>query len=149
MEDKLMVIDKAQIMRIKSLWQKLNEIHLQDAHYFQNHFKTNTFEERCKKFITIDDSNLRIEILDDHGTPVGYCISTIEKGVGEIDSLFVEEKYRKYGYGGRLVENSIKWLKANNCQKIMVGVAEGHEFVFGFYQKYGFYPRMTYLQLKE
>jgi hypothetical protein len=31
----------------------------------------------------------------------------------------------------------------------MVAVAEGHESVFGFYQKHGFYPRMTYLQLKD
>jgi hypothetical protein len=32
---------------------------------------------------------------------IGYCISTIDKNVGEIDSLFIEENYRKYGYGGR------------------------------------------------
>jgi ribosomal protein S18 acetylase RimI-like enzyme len=80
---------------------------------------------------------------------IGYCIATINDSIGEIDSIFVESGFRKYGLGSSLVENSIQWLKTNNCKKIMVGVASGHESVFEFYQKFDFYPRMTYLQLKE
>jgi hypothetical protein len=43
----------------------------------------------------------------------------------------------------------MKWLNENNCVKILVAIAEGHESVFGFYQKYGFYPMITYLKKKE
>ena len=82
-------------------------------------------------------------------TPVGYCISTVNHTVGEIDSLFVEEDYRRHGYGGMLVDHSLSWMKRKGCTTIRVAVADGHESVFGFYQQFGFYPRLTYLQLKE
>lgn len=144
----ILVIGKKQINSIKTLWEKLNEIHLKDSTHFKDHYRYFTFEERCEKFDEIKNSNIRIEVIIDNNKTVGYCISTIEKNTGEIDSLFIEQEYRKFGFGRQLVENSIKWLKANECKKIMVSVAEGHESVFDFYRKFEFYQRMTYLQLK-
>ena len=148
MNCQISVIKKKDLPLIKELWEKLNDIHLRDSHFFKDHYMKFTFEKRCEKFIDTDDSNIRIELVSDKEIPVGYCISTIEKTSGEIDSIFVKDGYRKNGYGRILMENSIHWLKENNCTKISVAVAEGHESVYGFYQKYGFYPRMTYLQLR-
>jgi diamine N-acetyltransferase len=146
---KFLLIDKTKIGIIKPLWQKLNELHLKDSNYFKDHFKTFTFEKRCEIFNKYDDDKIRIEIITDDVTPVGYCISTIEGSKGEIDSLFIDENYRKNNYGRSLMQNSINWLNENNCERILLGVAEGHESVLGFYQKFGFYPRMTYLQMKK
>lgn len=146
---KFNTISKTQLNLIKELWEKLNIIHLNDSNYFKDHYQTFTFEKRCEKFNLIDDNNIRIEIIEDRGKLLGYCISTIENGNGEIDSLFVEEQYRKYGYGSQLLENAVKWFKHNNCNKIVVSVAEGHESVFEFYKKHKFYPRFTYLYLKD
>ncbi len=143
------IILKNEIERIKPLWEKLNEMHLKDSQYFKDFYKCFTFEKRCEKFFKIKDDCLFIELIEDKEIPVGYCISTINKEVGEIDSIYIDEKYRKFGFGKLLIKNSIKWLKENNCSKIFVAVAEGHESVFGFYRKYDFYPRMTYLQLKD
>jgi ribosomal protein S18 acetylase RimI-like enzyme len=143
------VIDKKQLDKIKRLWEKLNDVHMNDSVHFKEHYNSFTFKERCLKFETIPDNKVRIEIVQDNESCIGYCIATINDSVGEIDSLFVESDFRKYGLGSRLVENSIQWLKTSNCQKIMVSVAAGHESVFEFYQKFNFYPRMTYLQLKE
>jgi diamine N-acetyltransferase len=143
------IIDKKQLDRIQRLWEKLNEVHLNDSIHFKEHYSTFTFKERCLKFEGIPDDNVRIETVQDNESCIGYCISTINDTIGEIDSIFVESGFRKYGFGKRLVENSIQWLKMKKCQKIMVGVAAGHESVFKFYQKFDFYPRMTYLQLKE
>jgi len=144
-------IDKSQISIIKPLWEKLNILHLNNSHYFKEYYSNLTFEKRCEKFNKLDNCNVFIEIIKNeiNSIPIGYCVSTKGKSVGEIDSLFIEEEYRKYGYGQKLVENSLKWFKENNCNKIMVAVAEGHESVFRFYEKFGFYPKMTYLQLKE
>ena len=122
-------------------------MHLEDSHYFKDHYRNNTFEKRSEKFLEIEDKNIHIEIIVDDDIPAGYCISTIDKSAGEIDSIFIEEKYRKYKLGTKLLENSIRWLKENNCIKISVAVAEGHESVLGFYEKAGFYPRLIYLQL--
>lgn len=150
MKYSLKIIDKSQIVLIKPLWEKLNSIHLQDSHFFKEHFQTFTFEKRSEKFRELRNNMLYIKIAEGPKKDIiGYCVSPIEKSVGEIASIFVEEKYRKYGIGKQLIDNSIKWLKENNCSKILVAVAEGHESVFKFYAKFGFYPRLTYLQLKD
>lgn len=148
MSIKFVTIGKDKIIEIKPLWEKLNEIHLKDSEYFKEHFLHFSFEKRCNKFNEIDSEDIRIELMIDNGKTVGYCISTIEKTTGEIDSLYIDDAYRGSGYGAGLVENSKKWFKQKNCSKVMVTVAEGHESVFDFYRKCGFFPRLTYLQLK-
>lgn len=141
-------IEKNQLFRISKLWQQLNEIHKNDSNNFKDYYDKNTFENRCEKFINISENNIKIEIIEDNEIPIGYCISTIEKGVGEIESLFIEDQYRKFGYGQQLVKSSIKWMKNNDCKRIIVSVADGHESVFEFYKKFGLYPKLTYLQMK-
>jgi diamine N-acetyltransferase len=142
-------IKKSDIELIKPLWEKLNRMHLEDSRYFKDHFRNFTFEKRKEKFNEMDDKNMLIDTVFFDEKPVGYCISSIANQCGEIESLFIEEEHRKSGSGRNLVENAVKWMKSNNCRKIGVSVAEGHESVFGFYRKFGFYPRMTYLELKE
>ena len=142
-------VDKSEIHIIKHLWEALNEIHLKDSIHFKDHFKKFTFEERCKGFVTMAPEKIQISVLFDEGKPVGYCISAVKGNRGEIESLFIEKEYRKMGYGNDLVERGIAWLKSKSCEIIEVSVASGHESVFGFYEDFGFYPRMTTLRLKE
>ncbi len=78
----------------------------------------------------------------------GYCISAITNETGEIESLYLTEDVRGKGLGETLCSCAVEWMKKRNCKKIQVSVSYGHEEVFGFYQKLGFYPRMTMLQLK-
>ncbi|MBN1499787.1 MAG: GNAT family N-acetyltransferase [Spirochaetes bacterium] len=141
-------ISVADIKIIQNLWEKLNLIHLNDSTYFKDHFESFTFDERCRSLILKDPSEINIEVLFDGQLAEGYCISTFSGESGGIDSIFVDEKFRKHGYGKELAERSIKWLKSNNCKNISVSVAEGHESVFSFYEKLGFYPRKTVLQMK-
>lgn len=144
------IINKNQLTTIQKLWEQLNETHLNDSIHFKNYYKQFTFKERCSKFAHIPEDNIRIEIIQENDICIGYCISTINDQVGEIDSVFVEKGFRTHGLGSKLVENSIKWLNKNSCSKIVVSVAAGHESsVLEFYQKFNFYPRMTYLQLME
>jgi GNAT superfamily N-acetyltransferase len=143
------LISKNQFTLIKPLWEQLNEMHYNDSRFFKEHFRNFTFEQRIEKYSHLDAENIRIEIVKQEDIPAGYCISSIEGGTGEIDSIFIDETLRKLGYGTILVNNSIKWLKVKACTKILVSVAEGHESVFEFYQKFGFSPRLTYLQLND
>ena len=133
---------------IKELWEKLNQLHLNDSRFFKEHYKAFTFENRCTKFKGMNKENFRLEIVENKNLQViGYCLSTIKEEIGEIDSLFIEDAYRKLGLGNLLINRSIKWLNNNNCLKILVAVADGHEEVFEFYMRTGFYPRLTYLEL--
>ncbi|MBP7737178.1 MAG: GNAT family N-acetyltransferase [Spirochaetes bacterium] len=143
-------INKNDIFLVKNLWSKLNDIHHDDSIYFKDHFASFTFEKRITKFADCGEESIMIQVAEsDDRTPVGYCISTVDRdGVGEIDSIFVDDHHRGNGIGDMLMRTGISWLRERGCAKIRVGVAHGHESVFLFYQRYGFFPRMTFLEMK-
>ncbi len=145
----LIRIKKDNLSQIKQLWEKLRVIHLAESRYFADRYRDMTFEKRCQKFELIDDNNLLMELIKEGDTTVGYCICSFQKGIGEIDSLFVEETKRNKGYGKELVYSAINWLNQKQCEKIILSVADGHESVLPFYEKMGFYPESILLQLKE
>ncbi|PKM70395.1 MAG: hypothetical protein CVU93_02285, partial [Firmicutes bacterium HGW-Firmicutes-18] len=99
-------IKKDNINSIKHLWEKLRDIHLAESRYFKDRYRNMTFEKRCHKFELLDDDNLLIELIKDGERTVGYCISSIKEGIGEIDSLFVEKTHRNKGYGKELVDSA-------------------------------------------
>ena len=94
MECQIIQIDKSQIDKIKALWEKLNKLHLKNSNYFKEHYSAFSFDKRCEKFMEIDEECIKIDIVQMATKVVGYCVSTIENRVGEIDSIFVEEKYQ-------------------------------------------------------
>ena len=138
---------------IKPLWEKLNQLHAELSPHFKNRFQNmswnkrkNTLLEKSKDIFweyVIDKSNNNI---------VGYCVSSIEKNdnkTGEIDSIYIDETYRKSGIGKQLIKNAVLWLNSNNIeiQKLSVGV--GNEQVLDFYSQFDFYPVHIVLQRKK
>jgi diamine N-acetyltransferase len=148
---KIKRISKSEISIIKPLWEKLNDIHHRDSLYFKDHYASFTFEKRTEKFGEISDNDILIEIATaKNGHIIGYCVSTISADRdGEIDSIFIEDECRGKGIGEKLIRDAIDFLKNNNCGQILLAVANGRESVFPFYQNLGFFPRLTYLKLKE
>jgi ribosomal protein S18 acetylase RimI-like enzyme len=146
---KIETIKRENIQIIKDLWQSLNKIHLNDSIHYKSDFERNSFENRTKSFMTLEPENLHIDVLYDNENPVGYCIATIINSSGELDSLYIDKKYQKLGYGNELISRSLYWLEKRNCDEINVSVASGHESVFGFYEKHGFRPRMTSLRRRK
>lgn len=143
-------IDLSQLYLIKELWEKLNQLHKEDSRFFKERYAAFTFEKRCEKFLSMNNQDIKVDIIElNQTTVIGYCISSISNNIGEIESLFIEQDYRHMGYGKVLVCHAVEWLKNRKCSKLQVSVAEGHESVFDFYMKQGFYPRLTYLELKE
>lgn len=143
----LEIIQFNQIEIIKPLWERLNAVHMNDSINFKEHFCEFTFEERCKDLELKE--YIKIFILYEKEIPIGYSIATINNMSGEIDSLFVLEEYQNHGYGKTLVEKCLSWFELENCKKIGVAVVDGHESVFGFYEQFGFFPKVTYLQMKS
>jgi diamine N-acetyltransferase len=134
---------------VQPLWEKLNNHHQVNSRHFPDKFKNLTFDLRKMKFINDSNTELRIELAKESENQafVGYCISTINiDSVGEIDSLYIEPEYRKFGIGDKLMNRSLEWLDSKNVRMKIIGVAEGNEQVFGFYKKYGFYERRTILE---
>ncbi|MCC5912556.1 MAG: GNAT family N-acetyltransferase [Clostridiaceae bacterium] len=134
---------------VKPLWEQLNKHHEENSRYFPDRFRNLKFEDRKKKFIDDTNTQLRIDLVKDQQNQifVGYCISTITIDlVGEIDSLYIEKEYRKYGIGDKLMCRALEWLESGKAGKKVIGIAEGNEQVFEFYKKYGFREQKIILE---
>jgi ribosomal protein S18 acetylase RimI-like enzyme len=129
---------------IKPLWEKLNQLHFNLSPHFRNRFQDMTWEKRKQKLLEKSKDILVDYVVDNKNDEIiGYCISTIDiedYKIGEIDSIYIDETYRKSGLGRQLVERAIQWLKFRNTetQKLLVGA--GNESVFDFYKQFDFYP---------
>lgn len=133
---------------VKELWEELNYIHLKKSPYFQRFYGHNTFEARKKSILSsAQNGQIFINLAYDGSLLIGYCISSIVDESGEVDSIFISADYRKKGIAGTLMGNALGWFEENNTKKLIIKVSVGNEEVFGFYAKYGFYPRLTELQM--
>ena len=83
-------------------------------------------------------------------TLIGYCVTTVaENKAGEIESIFIEKQYRRRGIGDHFMKTALDWMDAHAATRKVIAVAAGNEEAFGFYQKYGFCPRVSILIQKE
>lgn len=142
--------DELMLDEIQELWEALNQHHHQAAVNFKSHYEKFTFEMRKKNLLLkAKNGQIRIEIAVDQETAknVGYCISRIEfSGDAEMESLYVLETYRGMGLGEKLLSNAIAWMDQMGAHTKTVSVAVGNEKAFGFYERFGFYPRKTLLE---
>jgi GNAT superfamily N-acetyltransferase len=138
--------------RVKPLWEELNVHHRMHSPYFADRFAHFTFDQRMGGLLSKAHAGaLRIDLVIDNCTSsdVGYCMTTLDgEGVGEVESLYLEPEYRKFGLGDALMERALTWLTDRGAKKTILGVAWGNEEVLGFYARYGFYPRTIILEQK-
>ena len=138
---------------VQKLWEKLNLLHSNLSLYFGDMATLRTFESRKNELLEKSMSGfLRVDLAKDAltGQLIGYIVSTLSlDGFGEIDSIFVEEAYRGKGIGECLMNRALSWLDESNARTRCIAVAAGNERVFGFYQRFGFYPITTMLMHAE
>lgn len=138
---------------IKELWEALNEHHKEKSLHFKEFYNKFSFDARKADLIKQAQNKhmLVITAFDDEVQICGYCISSVDNdNTGEINSIFVLHSYRGLGIGEQLMQKGLQWMDEMGAEKIVVNVAAGNEQAFGFYERYGFYPRRTMLeQIKE
>ena len=85
------------------------------------------------------------------GIPLGYCISSIDSsGVGEIESIFVDEACRGRGVGATLMEAALGWMDRVGVKGKRVVVVSGNEEVLAFYERFGFRAKnVEMIQMKR
>jgi diamine N-acetyltransferase len=149
MQTSITELPPIELRQIKSCWERLNAIHLNDSVHFKDHYANFTFEKRMEAFASMDAKDIKLTVIKTGDTVAGYCLSTIDGGVGEVASLYIDEALREHSYGRQLVELHKEWFRSRGCRKVIVTVSHGHDSVLGFYQKLGFYERLIQLELKE
>ena len=133
------------LVLIQPLWEQLNSTHYNNSSNWKSFFAAFTFEKRIRKLLKLE--KLTIFTAKDGARFVGYCIGSVQDGVGEIDSIFVMENYRHLGLGEKLLSSCIDWLREQRVNGIKVEVVEGNESVFPFYEKAGFKVKSSVLKL--
>ncbi|MGQ9779461.1 MAG: GNAT family N-acetyltransferase [Bacillota bacterium] len=107
--------------RIEPLWERLRDHHRARAGRFAPWFARQTFARRRDELLRKSaDGALFVEVARDleAGVDVGYCVSSLDaEGQGEIDSIFIEETYRRRGLGGRLLRDALNWLAEKGRQR--------------------------------
>jgi diamine N-acetyltransferase len=137
--------------KIAPLWLKLREHHKERAPVMFKEFLGNiTYDSRKKSLIEKSvGGHLLVDIATDKvtGKAIGYCVSSLSaKKVGEIESIYVEQECRKQHIGDKFMKTALAWMDGLAAINKIIGVVEGNEEAFGFYEKYGFYPRAHILQ---
>ena len=92
---------------------------------------------------------MRVDIATDNGRNIGYCVSTVKKNEGEIDSIFVDQDYRSAGIGRAFMVRALAWMDGQHVTVRRVAVAIGNEDALGFYEQFGFLPRQLLLEQKQ
>lgn len=133
---------------IKDLWEKNRLYHEKSSQYFSEAYRCICFEDKIKYFKGMDEDTLKITVAKDGENLLGYCISTIIDGRGEMASIHVDQSRRGTGIGKKLVVEHLKWMKDKKCKAIGVTVSQENDSTIGFYKKLGFYPNTIYMQQK-
>ena len=139
------VTDEEEIDMVAPLWKNLNEHHGRLSQYFAYDYPSRTWEVRKEELLS-EAAKLRVDIANNTDTKelVGYCISSITNdGLGEIDSIFVEADYRRFGIANHLISSALNWMEGLSITRIIVQILVGNEEVHPFYSRYGFLPRAT------
>jgi ribosomal protein S18 acetylase RimI-like enzyme len=146
-------LNKQDIDMIAPLWEKLREHHRVRSEHFTDHFTGITWAKRKALLIEKSASGyLQVNTVTDvdTGKIAGYCVSTISgSGQGEIESIFVESKYRKTGIGDGLMQRALAWMNELHTNQKILGVGVGNEEVLTFYKRYNFFPRTIILEQVE
>jgi len=138
---------------IRPLWERLKAFHEENSIHFKERFQEMSWEKR-KDNLLAKSSKILFEYAVDrtNDKAIGYCISTINKHdhkTGEIDSLYVEKKYRNHGIGKQFMENAIHWLIEQETEVQKLAVGAGNEQVINFYKQFDFFPLHIILQKKH
>lgn len=142
-------IDFDEIEKIKELWELNRKFHYNLSIEFKQKYESISFSERMNQFKTVAKDGFKITLATKGKDAVGYCISVITDGVGEIESLHVKENERGYGIGKELMKLHTEWLKSERCKKIGVTVMLENKNAIMFYDKYGFKVNTMYMELKD
>jgi ribosomal protein S18 acetylase RimI-like enzyme len=146
------VTDEKELDSVKDLWEKLNLHHQSRSKYFFQNYENIVFEDRKEELIKKSGKGvLRIDLAVDSNSElvIGYCISSILNGKGEIDSIYVEEKFRSMGIGDNLMKSSLRWMDEEGVETREVQLLAGNDDAIQFYSHYGFHPKHILLKQKK
>jgi ribosomal protein S18 acetylase RimI-like enzyme len=133
--------------RIEPLWLQLRQHHAQLSAIWRASVLDSSFGERRAQLQAKATQGLLVVIASSGGCDVGYCTSSIEKGIGQVDSIYVIDAYRRRGVGQQMMLPTLAWFKESEVKSIIVDVLDGNDAAESLYLRYGFRRRSVRLQM--
>ena len=137
---------------IRALWERLRDYHAALPGWpFAGVVARATFADRRRELLDKSRGGaLRVELVSTRAgdvAPIAYCVTSISaSGAGEVDSMFVEPRWRGHGVGTESVLRALAWLETRGAKSKSVAVAYDNLPAMRFYQRLGFVPRTLRLE---
>jgi diamine N-acetyltransferase len=142
--------DDKMLNDVRGMWEALNLYHCERSAHFKKHYLEMTFQKRkyqLKKKTVLGAMSVDIAVDESTGQSIGYIISSVNsEKTGEIESVYVEESYRRMGIGSELMKTALAWMDEKCAITKQVEVSVGNESAWAFYGQFGFLPRKTLLK---
>jgi diamine N-acetyltransferase len=124
---------------IEPMWVLLNEMHKEFDRRIMQPVRTTTWPERREQLIGKSGFKVNIELLYEKKNRIGYCYSTIDRdGIGEVESVFIDEQFRSRGFGELLMESALSFFEQNRAADIKIWVHPANTRAMSFYWRFGF-----------
>ena len=148
---KISRIANVDIDAIEPLWMQLKEYQQQQTLNFEKHYLGLTFASRRAELLGKQRLALFVaeNLIKPKQEPTGFCVASIQSGVGAIESLFVLPTERGNQIGTLLTQRALHWLKERQAAPIRLLVGQGNEGAIDYYAKLGFKIRASMLELIE
>jgi ribosomal protein S18 acetylase RimI-like enzyme len=138
---------------VEGLWLQLNHHHLERSVHFRHQYEHKTFASRKEEmFAKTGRGEMRVflALSSDRIVPVAYCVGLVDDCMmGEVESIYVRPEFRGKGIGRELMRRSLAWMESRSVVRKMVEVAWDNQEAFGFYEKFGLFPRRVILEQSE
>lgn len=95
----------------------------------------------------MEKDEARVEVLYCGDEIAGYCKVSIDKGMGDVDWLYVRKDLRKRGIAKKLMDNGLAFLKSTGVTFVELMCVYGNDDAKHFYKKYGFRTRTQILAM--
>lgn len=134
--------------RVAPLWLELRRHHAELAPQWSENLSAKSFDQRRNELLQKAGGGLFVLIAGARDRDIGYCVSTIEGAVGEIDSRYVVAEHRGQGIGQALMAQTMNWFTSRDIRNIAVDLLAGNDDATRFYARYGFAPRTVRMILQ-
>ena len=132
--------------RIEPLWWQLRQHHADLPSIWRALILDSSFNKRRSQLVAKATQGMLVVIASAGDEDIGYCISSIANDVGEVESIFVADAYRRHGVGHSMMLRTMDWFSEKAPKTIVVDILDGNEAAQAFYAAYGFRPRCVRLQ---
>lgn len=108
--------------------------------YFDTNFDKKKSGELYEIWVqkAFDNENSEVLVVDIKGKVAGFISISIDKKIGDIGLIAIDENHRGKGFGGKLLNAALNWFNKKGAQEVEV-VTQGRNLGSQkLYQKYGF-----------